>query len=966
MSRRTVRRYVVSAGVVLAVWCGPSRAAILQWTGAVDDDWHKSGNWNPAQVPADGDDVVIAGGATDPVYSSGTTILASLAISGKTLYVVGGELGMAGASGVASGGFLSVGGTGTVLTVDGTLTVAGTLVVNTGTIGGSGTVDAQSGSTVRLGVTGPVTLDGVSLQIGGSGTWESSSLTLQGGAELSTAAGGTLSVTATSATLSAGSGSGSLVCAGTLQRSSGSGDVVVRVPLSNSGTVEVSSSTVRISTAESCVNAGTLQVAGGAQLLFTDYAGTVRFDPGTVLQGDGEIGVWYGGTLELGTDVTVPAGMLFSTTAHVTGTGNLRVEGRFTANDTFLEGSGRLEVASGGELEVTGGLRQDPMDVDNSGTATWSGGGWTLAGGSVLTNQLGGTLNLQASGVLGSGTGGGSLVNHGLLVASPGLHVDVDVPLTSDGTVEAASGGLRFTHEGPNVVSGTLQVAGGAQLLFTDYAGTVRFDPGTVLQGDGEIGVWYGGTLELGTDVTVPAGMLFSTTAHVTGTGNLRVEGRFTANDTFLEGSGRLEVASGGELEVTGGLRQDPMEVDNSGTATWSGGGWTLAGGAELINQAGGVLAVDTHGTLASDTGGGTVTNHGELRITETMSSLGVALEPPLVNDGRIVVESVQSDLSIGPGGLTNQSGGELAGNGTVAVQAGAPFLNEGSVAPGLSPGTLTLNTATFPNAGTSTWEMEVNGTAGGTYDRLVVSGEAILGGWLNPWLGPGTAVGLGTTLPVATFSTWSGGFAGVGGDDPGSCLDWLWYCAPGTLYLHVTSQGPLLAVSGEAGADPVTVGESVTVHAAVVSRGPGTATGTQLTVALPAQLSYLSAAPSQGSCSEAGGVVTCTLGDLAAGGTASVTVTAQASAAGDVLVQVEGDADQCDPVGSDDTAGVSLRLTAAVACDADAGGDVGTQDLPVTVAEIFGTEAPGNPDCTRSGGVNAADLAAVILQIFP
>ena len=73
---------------------------------------------------------------------------------------------------------------------------------------------------------------------------------------------------------------------------------------------------------------------------------------------------------------------------------------------------------------------------------------------------------------------------------------------------------------------------------------------------------------------------------------------------------------------------------------------------------------------------------------------------------------------------------------------------------------------------------------------------------------------------------------------------------------------------------DPVKGGGNLTYTATIKNQvGPSAATGATLTVNLPSQAFYVSATPTQGSCSHAAAVVTCTVGTVPVGGEASVTI---------------------------------------------------------------------------------------------
>jgi len=72
---------------------------------------------------------------------------------------------------------------------------------------------------------------------------------------------------------------------------------------------------------------------------------------------------------------------------------------------------------------------------------------------------------------------------------------------------------------------------------------------------------------------------------------------------------------------------------------------------------------------------------------------------------------------------------------------------------------------------------------------------------------------------------------------------------------------------------DPVTVGNNLTYTITVTNQGPGGATGVTTADQLPASVTFVSASSTQGTCSQASGVVSCNLGTLASGASATITV---------------------------------------------------------------------------------------------
>jgi uncharacterized repeat protein (TIGR01451 family) len=83
------------------------------------------------------------------------------------------------------------------------------------------------------------------------------------------------------------------------------------------------------------------------------------------------------------------------------------------------------------------------------------------------------------------------------------------------------------------------------------------------------------------------------------------------------------------------------------------------------------------------------------------------------------------------------------------------------------------------------------------------------------------------------------------------------------------------VSVSGPASANE---GDNVIYTITLTNAGPGAASGVTVTDTLPANLSYKSATAGQGTFSVANGVVTYSVGSIAAGGSVTLTVTAQAT----------------------------------------------------------------------------------------
>jgi uncharacterized repeat protein (TIGR01451 family) len=125
------------------------------------------------------------------------------------------------------------------------------------------------------------------------------------------------------------------------------------------------------------------------------------------------------------------------------------------------------------------------------------------------------------------------------------------------------------------------------------------------------------------------------------------------------------------------------------------------------------------------------------------------------------------------------------------------------------------------------------------------------------------------------------------------------------TSTVTVPSEGVAdLSITKVASTSTVGPGGQVLYTLVVENDGPSNATGVVVTDAPPAGLVAQSANPAQGTCAIAGGRVSCSLGDLASGGSTQVLVTAQgaAGASGSLTNTTTVIGDQRDPDPSDNT----------------------------------------------------------------
>ncbi len=95
----------------------------------------------------------------------------------------------------------------------------------------------------------------------------------------------------------------------------------------------------------------------------------------------------------------------------------------------------------------------------------------------------------------------------------------------------------------------------------------------------------------------------------------------------------------------------------------------------------------------------------------------------------------------------------------------------------------------------------------------------------------------------------------------------------------------------------PARVGEDIVYRDVVLNFGPSGATDVRLTNALPAGLTIVSAIPSQGACTNTGGVIQCNLGSIAGGGGyQELVITARAASPGGYTNLATARANEFDP----------------------------------------------------------------------
>lgn len=160
--------------------------------------------------------------------------------------------------------------------------------------------------------------------------------------------------------------------------------------------------------------------------------------------------------------------------------------------------------------------------------------------------------------------------------------------------------------------------------------------------------------------------------------------------------------------------------------------------------------------------------------------------------------------------------------------------------------------------------------------------------------------------------------------------------------------------------ADPVTVGSNLTYHITVTNVAETTATEVLLTNRLAPGVTFIAATPSQGACTFGDGVVACAPGGIAAGTSATVTVTVRADAPGTatniVNVTRQNLSSPDDGITVTELTTVTLPPVSVSIADASLReGNVGLAPMNFTVRLSSPADAPMTVDYATSNGTATA-----------
>ena len=372
---------------------------------------------------------------------------------------------------------------------------------------------------------------------------------------------------------------------------------------------------------------------------------------------------------------------------------------------------GLIDVTTGTALQTDG----DGNQLTNGGSVRAGGTGLQMTGqGNVLSNA-GTVLGGGAAAVLMSGSGN-SATNSGLISGSAaGLQIlGGGSSFVNTGEVSSSGAGVLFSGTG-NTLQNNGVIRGGSFGVRTDGANTTLVNRGSVIaQG---VGISLAG-----------AGVSLTNQGMISAGGTaVQIQSAAGSATTVRNDAGAVIQSTGG-LAIAGGDGNE--RIENLGTLIGGGGSSVdLGGGSDVLHLTtsaliGGIArggsGIDTlelagPGAVRTDLGSYVDFETLDKQGTGTWFLTGASDMNWTVNGGQLVIEGRLA----GQGLLT--ATGRLGGAGTVGG-----FVNQGTVAPGNSIGTLTV-LGNYEHAAGAV--LEIEGAINGENDRLVVNGRAQLNG---------------------------------------------------------------------------------------------------------------------------------------------------------------------------------------------------------------------------------------------
>jgi len=426
-----------------------------------------------------------------------------------------------------------------------------------------------------------------------------------------------------------------------------------------------------------------------------------------------------------------------------------------------------------GNMSGSGAVIFAPLPVPGTTDYVYIGGTNTYSGGTVIQGgyvQTGARTPANSSNSSAFGSGSVTIRDTGTLLVRNNSVVTNGITVSGTGqdgaTVQGSFGTAGSTAE----LKGPITLAGNAQ--FTT-ASTAAADTTSKLLLSGPIDLGANTlTLRSGVRSGEATGLLIQVTGTVSGSGGIVIDGAVGGSRVLMSGNNSYSggtTISTGTLTVGGStaLGTGSLTITPSGTGVLDLNGQALQVGAlggnstAIILSSTGNASLTTTSSLNTTYAGAIQNGLGVISLTKagsgilTLSGSNTYTGATAVNGGTLLVNG-----QLGNTAVTVNAAGLLSGSGTIL--GGVTVGSSGTLAPGNSPGALTVGSLSLL-AGSHTL-MEITGTSGSFYDQIVGGGSGGLtyGGTLDLVMS-GSYADQTTFHLFSNFSSHTGDFSSVG-----------------------------------------------------------------------------------------------------------------------------------------------------------------------------------------------------------
>ncbi|MEO8616838.1 MAG: autotransporter-associated beta strand repeat-containing protein [Luteolibacter sp.] len=723
-------------------------AKAADWNGSTSTDWNNNANWSNGPLPNGGGDWanIFTGPSNVPVISAdslGSPVAIAIGGSNSRLDQTAGLLTETASDWPGGSMLIGIYGTGTYN------------LANTGTTGGTFTGYGIGSGSFTTGANG-------SIRVGSGWWWDHST------AVMNVNTSGTLQVNSILSIASAAGDNGTVnIDAGTvLLKNGGVGMEIASFSgaTSATGSLNMSGGTVtldnRLSMGEgngsgNGSNVATLTVTGGT--LTTDSTHDEGWHGGLYMATGYDTSTGGSATLNLngGTVTGVEVSMASAYQNATGGNATINLNGGTLSTHNVFSATGDSGTKGTSIFNFNGGTLQALDYHDNSGYQFIGGltHVYVKAGGAVIdTNgfnswigqNLEGDLVSTGGGLTKNGTGtltlAGANTYTGLTTVNSGvLQITSNTALgTTAGATSIAAGAQVFLNANSMAVAENFTLngitSGGALLSGDRPGGNVNTLSGIItLNATSNVASWWNDkTLAFTGKITGAGGLTFD---RATSLGN-PFGAKFLLSNATNDYAGNTVVngLSGGnvilQLGATNALPTSTTLTLNFGTLSLSGFNQTLSGlvgasGSTVVNGSGTAVTLTVNNSVANTFGGvlgGGGTNENNFALTKggadtlTLTGANTYTGATTVSGGKLVVGvagtgSITSNVSVASAATLGGSG-TVTGNVTLAAESSGGAKDGGKLAPGNSPGTLTVTGSTTFNTG-SIFEWDIDAALG-------------------------------------------------------------------------------------------------------------------------------------------------------------------------------------------------------------------------------------------------------------